>query len=69
MAESYSQMLDRLIKKLPISEKKNIIKAWEEYAETLPEDGKEVIVERIEWLRKTFMKKKKKIKKGEKENA
>ena len=63
---------DKIYLKRTDEEKKRIVGVWRAYANTLPEDGKEVIEERANWLESTIeqkkvkKKKKKKIKKKKK---
>ena len=52
--------LDKIIKNLPKEDKLRIIRSLQEYKEKLSSMGKEIIEERIEWIKKTIKIKQKK---------
>ena len=57
---------DKMLMDRTNEEKRNIIKSWKAYAEILPEDGQEIMQDRIDWLESTIVEKKKKKKKKKK---
>ena len=63
---------ENMIKKLSDKEKQNVADTWAKYAESLSEEGQEIMQGRIDWLKSLIpskiknKKKKKKKKKGKK---
>jgi len=67
-----ARKIDKMILKLPVSEKKKVIKRLDEYAsKRLSEEGQEIFQKEIEKLRKSIKKKlkKKKLKKKKKKKG
>ena len=59
MDQKQREKIDEMILKLPLSAKKRTLRSWREFAKTLPDDGREIMLGRIRWLKKSMPKRKK----------